>query len=77
MQAGASCSREHQLVFCGLEVLRLMGEGCSNAEIASRLFTSPRTIDHHVSAILTKLGVHSRAQAIHAAFHQELLPNSS
>jgi DNA-binding CsgD family transcriptional regulator/tetratricopeptide (TPR) repeat protein len=56
------------------EVLRLMAEGCSNAEIASRLFTSPRTIDHHVSAILTKLGVHSRAQAIHAAFHQELFP---
>jgi DNA-binding CsgD family transcriptional regulator len=56
------------------EVLRLMAEGFSNAEIASRLFTSPRTIDHHVSAILTKLGVHSRAQAIRAASHRELFP---
>ena len=51
-----------------------MAEGFSNAEIASRLFTSPRTIDHHVSAILTKLGVHSRAQAIRAASHRELFP---
>lgn len=54
-----------------LEVLELIGEGLSNAEIASRLFTSPKTIEHHVSAVLAKLGVHSRAQAISAAYHQE------
>ncbi|HEY0755990.1 MAG TPA: AAA family ATPase [Ktedonobacteraceae bacterium] len=47
-----------------LEVLHLMTEGLSNAEIASRLFTSLKTIEHHVSAVLAKLGVHSRAQAI-------------
>ena len=35
-----------------------------NAEIASRLSTSFKTVDHHVSAILAKLEVHSRAQAI-------------
>jgi len=58
-----------------LEVLRLMAEGLSNAEIASRLFTSPKTVEHHVSAVLAKLGVHSRAQAISAAHHLELLPN--
>ncbi|HET8842680.1 MAG TPA: AAA family ATPase, partial [Ktedonobacteraceae bacterium] len=45
-----------------LEVLQLMAEGLSNTEIASRLITSPKTVEHHVSAILAKLGVHSRAQ---------------
>ena len=56
-----------------LEVLRLMIEGLSNAEIANRLFTSPKTIEHHVSAVLAKLGVHSRAQAISVAHHLELI----
>ncbi len=58
------------------EVLRLMAEGYSNPEIASRLFTSPRTIEHHVSAILAKLGVHSRVQAIRAASERKLFPLS-
>jgi len=57
-----------------LEVLRLIAEGLSNAEIAGRLFTSPKTVEHHVSAVLTKLGAHSRAQAISAAHHLELIP---
>lgn len=52
-----------------LEVLELMAEGLSNAEIASRLVTSPKTVEHHVSAVLAKLGVHSRAQAISVAYH--------
>ncbi len=47
-----------------VEVLLLLAEGISNAEIASRLSTSFKTVDHHVSAILAKLEVHSRAQAI-------------
>jgi DNA-binding NarL/FixJ family response regulator len=41
-----------------------MSEGLRSAAIARRLFVSTKTIDHHVSAILTKLGVHSRAAAI-------------
>jgi len=57
-----------------LEVLRLIAEGLSNAEIAGRLFTSPKTVEHHVSAVLAKLGAHSRAQAISAAHHLELIP---
>ncbi|HET8845241.1 MAG TPA: response regulator transcription factor [Ktedonobacteraceae bacterium] len=50
-----------------LEVLHLVIQGCSNLQIAKTLFTSPKTIDHHVSAIFAKLGVHSRAQAISIA----------
>jgi len=46
-----------------LEILRLVATGLSNAEIAQRLVVSPRTVDHHVSAILRKLGVSTRREA--------------
>ena len=45
------------------EVLELLGEGLTDAEIAERLFLSTKTVNHHVSAVLAKLGVRSRAQA--------------
>jgi DNA-binding CsgD family transcriptional regulator len=45
------------------EVLRLLGEGLSNREIAARLFISPKTAEHHVSRILGKLGLRTRAEA--------------
>jgi DNA-binding CsgD family transcriptional regulator len=46
-----------------LEVLELLGEGLTNAEIAERLVISEKTVGHHVSAILGKLGVRSRYDA--------------
>ena len=45
------------------EVLALVTEGLRNADIARRLFVSPKTVDHHVSAILAKLGVRTRGEA--------------
>jgi len=50
-----------------LEVLRLLAAGHSNAEIAEQLSLSVKTVDHHVSALLAKLGVGSRRQAAAAA----------
>jgi DNA-binding CsgD family transcriptional regulator len=44
------------------EVATLLGDGLTNAEIADRLVLSPKTVDHHVSAVLSKLGVSSRRQ---------------
>ena len=50
-----------------LEVLPLLAEGLRNAEIAQRLVVSQKTVDHHVSSILRKLGVNTRGQAGAAA----------
>ncbi len=47
-----------------MDVLRHMAEGMTNAEIADRLFLSSRTVDHHVSAILGKLAVTARSEAV-------------
>lgn len=50
------------------EVLRLVGEGLQTAQIASRLFVSPKTVENHISAIMAKLNVHTRAEAVAAAY---------
>lgn len=56
-----------------LEILRLIGEGCSNQEIAGRLILSLHTVKKHVSNILDKLGVDSRTRAVAQARHLKLL----
>jgi DNA-binding CsgD family transcriptional regulator/tetratricopeptide (TPR) repeat protein len=50
-----------------LEVLALVAEGLRNVDIAERLVVSRKTVDHHVSAILRKLGVATRAAAAEEA----------
>jgi len=50
-----------------LEVLALISQNLSNAAIARRLYLSAKTVDHHASAILMKLGIASRREAADAA----------
>src|SRR6185312_2634178 len=57
-----------------LEVLALLADGLTNAEIAERLVVSPRTAEHHVAAVLTKLGASSRREAAQRAAELQLLP---
>jgi ATP/maltotriose-dependent transcriptional regulator MalT len=64
--AGALTARE-------LEVLRLIAAGHTNRRIADELHLSERTIDRHVSNILTKLDVPSRAAATAYAYSHQLL----
>jgi DNA-binding CsgD family transcriptional regulator/tetratricopeptide (TPR) repeat protein len=48
-------------------VMRLLAQGLSNAEIAQRIVRSEKTVEHHISAILRKLDVCSRGEAVAAA----------
>jgi len=50
-----------------MEVLALLAEGLTNAQLADRLFLSEKTVDHHVSSVLRKLGEPNRAAAAAAA----------
>ena len=50
-----------------------VAEGLSNAQVAERLFVSPRTVDYHVSAILRKLGARSRGEAVAMAHDLALI----
>jgi DNA-binding NarL/FixJ family response regulator len=56
-----------------LEVLRLVGRGLSNGEVAAELVMSPLTAKTHVSRILTKLGVRDRAQLVVLAYEAGLV----
>jgi DNA-binding NarL/FixJ family response regulator len=49
------------------EVLALVAEGLRNSEIAERLYLTPKTVSHHLSAIYAKLGVETRTEAARTA----------
>ena len=57
-----------------MQVLGLLNDGLSNAEIARRLCISAKTAEHHVSAVLARLEAATRRQAIVAARRSGLLP---
>ena len=52
------------------EVLELLAEGCSNREIAAKLYIAPKTASVHVSNILAKLGASSRTEAAAIAYRE-------
>jgi DNA-binding NarL/FixJ family response regulator len=54
------------------EILRLIAEGCDNAEIGRRLYISPKTVKNHVSSLLAKLQMENRIQAAVYAVRQGL-----
>jgi DNA-binding NarL/FixJ family response regulator len=53
------------------EVLRLLAQGLTQDEIATRLSISSKTVSTHIEHVLSKLGVHSRAQAVAVAYRDE------
>jgi predicted ATPase/DNA-binding CsgD family transcriptional regulator len=65
--------RPHGLTPRELDVLRLLGTGASNPEIASTLFISRKTVEHHVGAIFARLGVSTRAAAVVVAVRDGLI----
>ena len=58
-----------------VQVLSLLSEGLTNAEIARRIVRSEKTVDHHISAILRKLDVRSRGEAAASAGRLGLIPD--
>jgi DNA-binding NarL/FixJ family response regulator len=57
-----------------LEVLKLLAEGLGQKKIAQALFITPKTVATHIQRILTKLDVHSRAEAVAYAHRNQLFP---
>jgi DNA-binding NarL/FixJ family response regulator len=62
-----------QLTAREMDVLRLLAEGLSNSEVAGRLFLSEKTVGHHVSGVLRKLGQPTRSRAVATAIRQGIV----
>lgn len=56
-----------------LEVLQLLSEGLSTADVAERLILSVNTVRNHITHVLTKLDVRSRLEAVHVGVRQGLI----
>ena len=74
LAAAATTANPAGLTGRQVEVLGLLAEGLTDAEIAARLSLSAKTVGHHVSALLAKLGVGSRRQAVTAARRLGVVP---
>ena len=57
-----------------LEIVQLVAEDLTNAEIAERLIISPRTVTTHLDRIYTRLGINSRTALVRYAIEASLLP---
>lgn len=71
--AGPTATNPEQLTPRELEVLRLLGRGRSNNEIALELTIAPRTVKVHVQNILGKLGATNRTEAVSIAVRQHII----
>ena len=60
-----------------LEVLRLLAAGYTNPQIGEALYISRKTASHHVSSVLTKLGVTTRVEAAGVAHRLGLTPDTA
>lgn len=72
-RARTASASSRNLTLREVEVLQLLAEGMGQKQIASWLVISPKTVATHVEHILTKLGVHSRAEAVAAAYREGLV----
>jgi DNA-binding NarL/FixJ family response regulator len=69
-------SQDQLLTTRETEVLELLSRGLSNREIAARLFLSAKTVEHHVSQVLGKLGLRNRSEAAAFFLNQRSTPHS-
>ena len=71
---GTIATKEAELTAREKEVLTLVGQGFTSAQIGERLFISVRTVDSHRSNLTKKLGLHSQAEMVRTALRRELTP---
>ena len=69
---GTIAAREAELTAREKEVLMLVGQGFTSAQIGERLFISVRTVESHRSNLTKKLGLHSQAEMVRTALRREL-----